>query len=94
MPDGEDWRFLHKGGSAGLYIIVVALSWWVKTLTLGDSEIRVWTAVRDVTWVIDQIYKKVKMALSGKKRGHEDTEQSNSAKRFVSIKLFTRRNIR
>ncbi|KIJ96580.1 hypothetical protein K443DRAFT_61295, partial [Laccaria amethystina LaAM-08-1] len=55
MPAGEDWRFLHKGGSAGLYIVVVALSWWIKILTPDDSYIRVWTAVRDVTWVIDQI---------------------------------------
>ena len=85
--DGEDWRFLHKGGSSGLYIVVVALSWWVKALTPDNSEIRVWTAV-------DQIYKKVKMVLSGKKRGHEETEQSNSAKRFVTIKLFIRRNIK
>jgi len=93
-PAGEDWRFLHKGGSAGLYIVVVALSWWVKILTLEDPHIRVWTAVRDVTWVIDQIYKKVKTASSRKKRGHEETEQSSNAKRFVTIKLFIRHNIR
>ena len=32
VPNGEDWRQLHKGGSAGLYTVVVALSWWVGAL--------------------------------------------------------------
>ena len=32
VPNGEDWRQLHKGRSAGLYTIVVALSWWVGAL--------------------------------------------------------------
>jgi hypothetical protein len=94
MPAGEDWRFLHKGGSAGLYIVVVALSWWIKILTPDDSYIRVWTAVRDVTWVIDQIYKKVKAVSGGKKRGHEETEESGDAKRFVAINLFIHRDMR
>ena len=27
MPKDEDWCVLRKGGSAGLYVVVVALSW-------------------------------------------------------------------
>ncbi|KAF8872319.1 hypothetical protein CPB84DRAFT_1753656 [Gymnopilus junonius] len=67
MPASEDWCFLHKGGSSGLYIVVIALSWWVKALTLGESQIRVSTAIHNITWVINQIYKKVLPASNGKK---------------------------
>ncbi|EDR08980.1 uncharacterized protein LACBIDRAFT_326631 [Laccaria bicolor S238N-H82] len=60
VPATEDWRQLHKGGSAGLYTIVVALSWWIKALSAETNSSRAWSAVRDVQWVVDQIYKKVK----------------------------------
>jgi len=94
MLAGEDWHSLHKGSSSGLYIIVITLSWWVKTLTLDDSHIHIWTAVHDITWVIDQVYKKVKPMLSRKKRGQEESEQSSNAKRFITIKLSIHCNIR
>lgn len=73
-PVDEDWRVLHKGGSAGLYTVVVALSWWVMSLTPESPSFRVWTAVRDVQWVIDEIYKKIKP--QGKKRSCEDGGQA------------------
>jgi hypothetical protein len=54
-PDDEKWGGLLKGGTAGIYTVVVALSWWVKALANyadgGDAS----TAVRDVTWVLDQL---------------------------------------
>ena len=78
----EDWRVLHKGGSSGLYVIVVALSWWVRGLTPDSPSFCAWTAVHDVQWVIDQITKKLTPA--GKKRPHEDAAESTKAKRYVS----------
>ena len=51
-PKNEDWRVLHKGGSAGLYIVVVALSWWVRALTPEIPSFHAWTAVHNVQWVI------------------------------------------
>lgn len=83
-PTGEDWRFLHKGGSAGLYTVVVALSWWLKALSPADCAIRAWTAVHDVQWVIDQINGNFRTTLQGKKRGSQEPEQSGRAKRWVS----------
>jgi hypothetical protein len=54
-PDDEKWGGLMKGGTAGIYTVVVALSWWVKALGTvvegGDAS----AAVRDVTWVLNQV---------------------------------------
>jgi hypothetical protein len=78
LPALEDWRMLHKGGSSGLYTAVVALSWWVKALSPTDSPIRVWTAVHDVQWVIDQINQKIAASSVGKKQGSQGPEVLSS----------------
>jgi hypothetical protein len=85
MPADEEWCLLHKGGSAGLYTVIVALSWWIRVLPQADSSIRAWTAVHDVCWVINQISKKIMPASQGNKRGCKDATQSRKSKRFVSV---------
>ena len=80
-PKSEDWHALHKGGSAGLYIVVVALSWWVRALMPESPSFRAWTAVRDVQWVIDQIMKRLTPAR--RKRPLEDSAESGKAKKYV-----------
>jgi hypothetical protein len=78
-PKDEDWSVLHKGGKTGLFMVVVALSWWVRALTPNIPSFRAWTAVRDVQWVIDQISAKFKPAR--KKRQSEDSAPSGKPKR-------------
>lgn len=78
-PADEEWDILQKGGSAGLYTLIVALSWWINVLIPKDLSTRAWTTVRDVQWVIDQIHKKV--PVMGKKRGHDDVAQSGKRKK-------------
>ena len=82
IPVDEDWRVLHKGGKTGLYIVVVALSWWVRALTPEIPSFRAWTAVRDVRWVIDQISTKL-CTPAMKKRPLEDVAQVGKAKRYA-----------
>jgi len=55
VPKDEEWLVLRKGGAAGLYTAVVALSWWVRVLTPEIASFRAWGAVNDVRWVIEQI---------------------------------------
>ena len=87
VPNGEDWHQLNKGGSAGLYTVVVALSWWVGALPAEPPCSHAWSVVRDVRWVIDQVYKKALSAAQGTKRGHDngavDATQSAKVKRYV-----------
>lgn len=81
-PKDEDWGVLHKGGKAGLFMVVVALSWWVRALIPNDpGSFRVWTAVRDVQWVMDQISAKFKP--DAKKRKLENSAPSGKSKRYV-----------
>ncbi|KDR65964.1 hypothetical protein GALMADRAFT_81289, partial [Galerina marginata CBS 339.88] len=84
-PDNEDWHVLHKGGKAGLYTVVMALSWWIRALTPDIPFFRAWTAVRDVQWVIDQVSTKVtpptKVTPAAKKRALEDSTQTGKAKK-------------
>ena len=83
VPAAEDWRQLHKGGSVGLYTVVVALSWWIKALSAEAESSRAWSAVRDVQWVVEQIYKNVKPAFQGKKQGCDDGNQdAGNGKRY------------
>jgi hypothetical protein len=51
----ETWAGLKKGGSAGLYVVVMALSWWIASLKgdLGDS--RVYETVNDIAWVLSLV---------------------------------------
>jgi hypothetical protein len=79
-PKEEDWSVLQKGGTAGLYTVVVALLWWVRVLTPEISaSFRAWEAVQDVQWVIEQI--SVKFAPAIKKRRGEDLGGSGNSKK-------------
>jgi hypothetical protein len=55
VPDKESWASLKKGGSAGLYIVVMALSWWVLTLKAGSDDPQVWATIDDITWVLSSV---------------------------------------
>ena len=88
-PKDEDWSVLHKGGTAGLYTVVVALSWWIRSLTSENESFRAWGAVRDVQWVIDQIYLKFRPA-GGKKRRGENLVPSGMAKKKRWARMFGR----
>jgi hypothetical protein len=83
-PKDEDWSALHKGGKAGLYTVVVALSWWVRALTAEIPSFRAWTAVRDVQWVINEISTKLTTTPpAGKKRQLEESAPSGKSKRYL-----------
>jgi hypothetical protein len=74
VPKDEEWLVLHKGGAAGLYTVVVALSWWVRALTPEIVSFRAWGAVHDVQWVIEQI--STKFPPASKKPQCEDSGSS------------------
>ena len=82
-PEGEDWCTLHKGGKAGLYTIVVALSWWVKALTPEILGFRAWKAVNDVHWVINKIL--MMCVTSGKKTAVGGSCTIGKVKRYVRM---------
>ena len=54
--EGENWQVLRKGGTSGIYVIVIALSWWIKAQHRAHN-VNAWAAVSDLLWVIEQIKK-------------------------------------
>lgn len=87
-PPYEDWLVLNKGGSAGMYIVVMALSWWVKVQTTGsDHNINAWSAVADLLWVFRQMNKINSPGVSSKKRAHDDDEEEFQPKKKYVLPL-------
>lgn len=73
-PVEEDWQALRKGGTTGIYTVVIALSWWINAQ--GDEhDIALWDIVNDISWVIQQL-RNQDSQLEGSsvpmKRAHED----------------------
>ena len=78
IPDDENWASLGKGGSAGLYIVVMALSWWIRALDLTGVNSTAWDVVDDVLWVVQQIRLKNNVPNNGKRaRNEEDVAKAN-----------------
>ena len=52
----KSWVNLDKGGSSGIYIMVVALSWWINALISNTENSDAWMIVSNVLWVLQQIH--------------------------------------
>ena len=80
-PKGENWEGLRKGGTSGIYIVVMGLSWWIKSQFMDRDPIA-WTAVHDVSWVIQQMKNgSPSPALISKKRTLEGEEKDGQRKK-------------
>ena len=54
IPSDETWQVLRKGGTAGIYVVVVGLSWWIKAQQ-PECDDDAWYTVNDLSWVIQQM---------------------------------------
>ena len=88
-PTEETWAGLGKGGSSGLYIVIVALSWWIRIVDPGDIESPVWMIVDDITWVLQQIQMKGATASMGK-RARSGDASSSRGKRWCFVNSSSR----
>ena len=76
---------IKKGGSAGIYVIVMRLSWWINTIQI-EHDIKAWIAVDELSWVLRQINQsEASHAPAPEKRAHEevgdDKDKSQPRKR-------------
>ena len=86
--ESETWQGLNKGGTAGLYTVVMGLSWWIKAQR-NKSDPIAWAAVDDISWVIKQL-SNVPSSSTLQKRsrdpqddGEDDNDQSENKRRYV-----------
>lgn len=73
-PPRETWQGLRKGGTAGMYVIIMGLSWWIKA-QLSERDPEVWSSIEDVSWVLQQIKQTVGSRVPPKKRARDDREE-------------------
>jgi hypothetical protein len=79
VPTGETWEVLKKGGTAGIYIVVMGLSWWVIAQR-AEIDVNAWSVVDDLMWVIQEM--KADRGSPALKRAHdEEDKEGQRAKR-------------
>lgn len=86
-PAQETWQSLKKGGTAGIYVVIVGLSWWVAAQNLERDE-NLWAVVDDVSWILQEITKVMLPSTSSNKRTRDSDENDESGgkrkKRYAS----------
>ena len=72
IPQGENWQGMRKGGTASIYVVVMALSWRIKAQQ-AEPDAEAWSTIDDVLWVIQQLNQKaVSPTLVPKKRARAE----------------------
>ena len=79
-PQGENWEGIRKGGTAGIYIVIMGLSWWIKS-QLMERDANAWTAVHDVSWVIQEMIMSTSSPVKTPKRPLEGKEKGGRRKK-------------
>jgi hypothetical protein len=82
------WSHLICGGPNGLFLVILALAWWMKYSTgtnLSPSPIE--EAAADVTWVLAQLKSAMDVDIKGKKRELEigPDDDLPPAKRYLKL---------
>ena len=74
VPQGETWQTLKKGGTSGIYIVIIGLSWLngAEQLEPAEHDTDTWSLVGDISWVIQQMKKGMAIKQVPRKRVCED----------------------
>jgi hypothetical protein len=82
VPEDETWKTLKKGGTSGIYVVIVGLSWLIEAEKSEDvkHDMDTWTLVEDISWVIQQMKNEVAITLVPQKRGHDGEAENLSRK--------------
>jgi hypothetical protein len=81
-PPDENWLALKKGGSAGIFFVIVSLSWWVMAQSKeADHRLDAWAAVADILWWFREM-RSMALSPSGRaKWAHEDEEEESHGRK-------------
>jgi hypothetical protein len=86
LPIDADWEPILRGGSNGLSMVVMALSWWVHaTGQNGQQDLELSVAIDDVKWVLSELAAMLSTVSmdTGKHPREETTQEEPSSKRCV-----------
>ena len=80
VPQGETWQTLRKGGTAGIYVVIIGVSWLIKAEQLKNAELDTdaWTLVDDISWVIKEMKKEMSLCEQvSQKRAHDGEDRKS-----------------
>ena len=82
-PADVDWALLMRGGSNGLALVVMSLSWWVGAVDAPDLDLSV--AIDDVNWVLSELVATLSLTTveTGSKRPCEASPDEPRPKRSI-----------
>ncbi|KAI0245466.1 hypothetical protein BJV78DRAFT_1287779 [Lactifluus subvellereus] len=78
LPPDADWEPILRGGSNGLSMVVIALSWWIHATGSDiDHDLELSATIDDVKWVFSELVAMLLAVSLGasKKHPHEETSQ-------------------
>jgi hypothetical protein len=91
LPADTDWGAIYRGGSNGLFLVVMALSWWVGAMGPNDQHnLDLLVAIYDVKWVLSELAEKLSAFSMKTEKKHlleEATKNEQSSKRLVQFQL-------
>ncbi|KAJ8472367.1 hypothetical protein ONZ51_g8553 [Trametes cubensis] len=76
---GGSWGVLRRGGPNGFFLVLLALSWWVKSAVDGRDVKNAFAMVEDVLWVLDTMLSAPEVGEDGEEGG-EDGEEGGEEK--------------
>ena len=85
VPQGETWQRLKKGGTSGIYVVIMGLSWLIgaEQSERSKKDTDTWTVVEDISWVIQQIKKGMKSKQIAQKRARDGEAEIFTRKMYV-----------
>jgi hypothetical protein len=92
LPTDANWEPILRGGSNGLSMVVMALSWWVHaTGSNGQQDLKLSAAINDVKWVLSELVMLLTSSTdTGNKHSRgESTQEEPVSKRCVTPKLYS-----
>ena len=76
---GKTWQGMKKGGTAGIYIVVMALSWWIQAQK-AEHDVLAWSTVNKFLWVIEQLNQKMVSPITVPKKEVCDEKSNGEGK--------------
>lgn len=83
IPANADWGSVLRGGPNGLFLVILALSWWVEGMQPDQQDLELFKAVNDVEWVLSELVATLSLASgeTGKKRPLEESTEELTPKK-------------
>ena len=53
--DRSDWGKMLHGGKNGIFLFVMAMSWWINDADISDPSSNLSSAIADLKWVLEQL---------------------------------------